>query len=202
MSDKKRTLRTSSPKSIKSIVIFSFLSLFIGAFFLYQKVSMISWGESKSQDQTEPSDGKEVINKDDSIEWGSYKNIEFGYEIGLPRALLKMEYENQGGYIHFIRFGEREESLGKGVAIGIREAELEDEFTRIKGEFGKDGVLAEEREVSVGGVRGAMFIFEPESKEDLEPRTVVVFEKEGKVFSISTVPEQIDKVIASFKFLN
>ncbi len=203
MTKKKNISKELSFPKLKTVVFVIFSVLVLVAYLFSKRLGVFS--ESGENTDLNVSSSQVVENSRQVVtenSWGVYTNAKYGYEIGIPRALLKKEYENQGGYIHFVRFEEREESQGNGIAIGIREGKLDDEVSRIKEEFGNEGRLTEEREVDVGGVKGVLLNFEPDNEEDLESRGVVVFEKEGKVFSISTVPEQIEKVIEGFKFLN
>ena len=75
-----------------------------------------------------------------------------------------------------------------------------EEVENTKTSFSKqDAKLVKEEKINVGDQEGIRLDFEPEGEG--EKRSAVIFSKEKYSYSISTVPEQIEKVIQSFKFL-
>ncbi|MEM2145266.1 MAG: hypothetical protein QW279_07890 [Candidatus Jordarchaeaceae archaeon] len=135
-----------------------------------------------------------------AIPWETYSNTEFKFQLSLPRLLYKNEFKNQGGYIFFARFEENKFSQGKGVALGIKEGKIQAEVEGVKRDFEEKASLEEEKKVNVAGSDGVYLRFKPK-EQGLEERVIVFFEKEAKVYSVSTTPKQIDKIIESFKFL-
>ncbi len=132
--------------------------------------------------------------------WDVYTNNKYRYSVSYPKLLYKKEFENQGGYLHFVRFEENNFSKEKGIAIGVRETTLKEEVARLKDDFSKEGKLIKEEEIKVMGKNGVRLEFEPKIQGN-ESRTLVILERENWVYSISTVPEQMDRVLESFKFL-
>lgn len=136
------------------------------------------------------------------ISWEKYINTEFGFEFNIPRLLLKRELRGQGGYELFVRFEENKFSGGKGVGLGINLAEFSAEVDRLKKDLeGQKGKLTKEEDIEIAGHKAKYLEYEPENNKE-EKRGVLIIPKEAIVISISSVPEQIPKIVASFKFLN
>ena len=143
----------------------------------------------------------ESLDEEVEVPWRTYTNEAYGYEISHPGLLYQREFVDSGGYEHFVRFEETQFSLDKGVAVGVSLKSAEEELNAMKSELSENAELVEERSISVAGLEAAYILFRP-SFEGGEERAIAVFEGNGATFSVSTVPEQMDKVLQSFKFLN
>lgn len=180
--------------------LFAFLSLTALAAYLVANLVFrnnsqeVAQGTSKAVSGTSPGEETEVS-------WRLYTNEEFSYEVLLPGFLYKREFINEGGYEHFIRFEETAFSVDKGVAIGVTRISSQEELEKMKNELGQDSELVDEKNVFVSGIEAVYLRFVP-NFEEAEERAFVVFEKEGLTYSISTTPEQIDRVLESFKLTN
>ncbi len=181
-------------------VSFMFISYFLVRLLILKKPpsldKLVFSQENKNENKKESKGNEE-------FPWEVYVNKKFGYSLSHPSLLFKNEFKNPGRYLHFVRFEETNFSNQKGVAVGVSQGSLEEEAKIIKEEFGSDAKLVSEKYITVNGVKGLNLEFEPNnsSLKESEKRAVVIFEKEGWVYSISTVPEQIERVLESFKFL-
>lgn len=136
--------------------------------------------------------------------WTSYKNPQYKFSVELPRFLTKAEYRDIDGYTFLAIFGETSISKGKGVAIGITMRDLNSEVAQTKVDYAKEGnaQLAEEKDIAVGGERGKELHFKPkDGAEGLEEKTYIIVHHGNYTYSISTVPEQVEHIVISFKFL-
>lgn len=176
-------------------LMFLFLSLLTLATYLFFRVSFSTKKEINSQDSK-----KEKVSESES-NWEVYSNTEFGISFAHPRLLYKKEFRNQAGSLYFVRFEETKFSRGKGIAVGVKEGNLEEEVANFKKEFENQADLTKESQIIVNTFKGVRLDFEPRESSLLEKRSIVILEKSGKVYSISTVPKQIDRVLESFNFI-
>ncbi|OGM25035.1 hypothetical protein A2715_03780 [Candidatus Woesebacteria bacterium RIFCSPHIGHO2_01_FULL_39_32] len=135
-----------------------------------------------------------------NLKWEEYRNEEFRFRVERPKFLYEREFKDQGGYVFFIRFEETKFSIEKGVAIGVSGKTYEEEVEGTKTILTESGAkLVKEDKITVDDFEGTRLDFEPTGEG--EKRSVVIFSKGDYSYSISTVPEQVEKVIESFKFL-
>jgi len=174
--------------SLVAVCIFLFFKLNL------QKVNVIAPMEEKVNKPDEL-----IVNSD----WGEYANEEYGFKFLHPKLLYKTEFKNQGGYIFFVKFEENKYSLGKGVAIGIRQSEKGRDVENVKNDIAREGNarLDNEQEIKMGDFYAVILNYTSGDKTQEEDRSIVIIQKDDKSYSISTVPEQIDKVISSFSFI-
>jgi hypothetical protein len=139
---------------------------------------------------------------DDNSSWEMYMNEEFGYSLQHPRLLSVREMKDQGVYLHFVRFEENKFSQGKGVAVGVSESNFTEEVERIKKTMEEDdnAKLIEEMDTDLNGYSAIKLYYEPTNTELGEARSILVIEKSPYIYSISSVPEQMDSILNSFKF--
>lgn len=189
-------LKTDTLLKIGSVVLFLSLTTLLS--YLLTKIYLSPKNFSDSQSLY----SKEISPTPHSV-WDEYKDEEFKFSISHPRFLYKKEFKDAGGYVKFIRFEETDFSREKGLALGIRKAKQEDEVSRIKGEFLNDpnARLVKETNILVAGVMGRRLDFEPLDPSSGEKKSVVIFSRGDLVYSLSTVPEQIVRLVNSFKFL-
>lgn len=152
---------------------------------------------------SEQSDIKE--SSKDVYTWERYTNEEYGYTLLYPGLLIKRITRDSQGYLHFVVFLENTLSSGsgqKGVAIGVSDVGIEEEASRIKRIISDDGdgELISEKKFSFAGETALKLDFDPKDPKTSEKRNVVLVVKNGKTFSISTVPSQIDRILESFEF--
>jgi len=143
--------------------------------------------------------------EEDGLTWAMYKNDKFGYSVDYPKFLYREELEGRGDYLGFTIFSENEFTQAKGMGIGVRKDSLENEVGRLEKnleeEFGTEP--SGEEEIKIDGRKAILIKYEPvaSEEEDLMAKNIIVVEKDGYVYSISTVPEQTERVIKSFKFI-
>jgi hypothetical protein len=156
-------------------------------------------------EKSEVSGGQNLANdgKEGGDVWEEYINRDFSVSFLIPGLLLKKEFKGQGGYELFVRFEENDLSRGKGVAFGVTKTSLSDEAAKLKEELTKDdqAVLVAESEVVADGVVGKLLEFEPRNLESGEKRSIFLVENSDLTYSISTAPEQIQRVVDSLDFL-
>jgi len=186
----------------KTGIVLVFLSLVILTIHL---VIRILKNNSSDNNQTQIVNEPENVQDQDTSEdraWEVYTNEEFGFELLIPRLLTEREWRDQGGYKYFMRFEETKFSVDKGVAVGVSDSNLGSEVKRLKDNLEKEGAkLVKEQKTVIGGKEGVLLEYEPEDVGGGEKRVVVIVENPPSVYSISTAPEQIEKVIDGFIFL-
>jgi hypothetical protein len=181
------------------ISLLIFLVLLIKNFNIQKKVVNIT-------SLTTPTPTIEVLSqKDVSNQWEKYTDTVFGFSLLYPGLLVKRIINNSEEYLHFVRFEENTFSASsdqKGIAVGISDRGLGDEVVKIKKEMmDSEGDLTSEKEIKFMGKEAVCLDFEPKDVKKGEERVVVVFFRDGKSYSISTVPGQIERVLEGFKFL-
>ncbi|KKQ85583.1 MAG: hypothetical protein UT08_C0005G0034 [Candidatus Woesebacteria bacterium GW2011_GWB1_38_8] len=198
MRNKHKTIqKAKSTGLLKSGAVVMLLSLIILALYFIVKFP---------KDDTEYQGAKNVasqpgaMSKSERPAWEKYTNNEYGIVFEIPKLLLEKEAKNDN-YLFFIRFEENKFSREKGVALGISETNIKEEITKVKKDLEEqDGELVKENEINLGEVTGVRLDFKPKETESGEERSIVFFERFGKIYSISTVPGQIDRVVESIKF--
>lgn len=139
--------------------------------------------------------------------WKTYESKTFGFSINYPASLDVNDMGNVGGFIDFVRF-EEAPSLNltdKGIAVGVSTLSLEKETIKIKNQFDSEGgaLLADETRVEYKGFTATKLYYKPEDPTQDEERIVlIVNNKKGYTYSISTVPEQMPRVMEGFNFLS
>lgn len=185
---------------MKRILNFGVLFLFFSLLALGTYLFITSKKAVKEEQKESPKDIVQ-IDQNQTLNWRIYENEKYSYTLKYPPLLYKREFENQGGYLHFVRFEENKFSLDKGLAFGVSDGSLENEVKRIKQEFSQGAKLVNEAEVDIGDIKGIRLDYEPEVRGG-EKRAVVIFNGRGYSYSLSSVPEQIEKILAGFRFLN
>jgi hypothetical protein len=143
------------------------------------------------------------ISVGDNNRWSKYVNDEYSISFLFPSYLTKIEADDSGIYDFFLRFEENNISMGKGVAMGIRKGTLNDEILEIKKNILQGGVgLVKEGNIDAGTVKGKMLEFKPDDEENFERRSFIIIEKDGYVYSLSTVPDQMQTLLNSIEFKN
>jgi hypothetical protein len=135
--------------------------------------------------------------------WTTYTNAEFNYSLSYPIFLTVIELKDKGGYLEFTRFEENGLAADKGIAVGVRKNSLKAEVSEIKKEFEAegDGNLTSEKNIKVGDYDAVRLDYEPKDSSQAEKRSIVIISNADYAFSISTIPEQMDKVLEDFKLL-
>lgn len=193
--DSKQTNKSSVSPLLVGIIIM-FISLVILGGFLYVRTSNSKESQNGNSETTS-------VNQDvdqSKVIWEEFTNDKYGFTIAHPPLLLKRETEDEGGYLYFVRFEENQYSLGKGIAIGVGENTRDEEVAKIKKEIKDEATIDPESEetIKVAGQNAIRLNYQ--DKGQYESKSFVIFEKDGKTYSISTVPDQIDRVIESFEF--
>lgn len=157
----------------------------------------------KSDVVNQDSKQNKQVNYDISNRWRVYQDTIYGYEIAVPKLLIERKYKNNGRFVQFVLYEETQFSNEKGVALGISKLNIEKEIDELKKDMTNEkAVVASEENIKVDGFDGILINFEPEDEEILEKRSVFLVSKNNLTFSISSVPEQIPRLIDNFKFLN
>lgn len=191
--------RTGQPWSLGLLIMFLGLLLLVSYLLFFPRPSGIQTitndPDAKLQEKVKPTGIQ-------NLQWENYVNEELGFKMSIPRLLYKREFSDQGGYKTFIRFEQTNFSLEKGIAVGVSEKTFEEEVESIKEALSGEGaVLKNEEKIIVSDIEGVKLTFVAKEGQEGEPRSIVIFSKEGLTYSISTTPEQIDRVIEGFNFL-
>jgi len=158
-------------------------------------------------DVEESSGGLEAVgDKDPKVrdsEWEVYKDDLYGYAISYPPILQPRTIESES-YLSFIIFFIPEGMAGSGFGVSVRQNSLNEEVELIKGEIGADigANLVVEEEITKDGHLGKRLEYEPENQKEREPRTIIILNNGKYSYTISSTPELIDKLFATFRLNN
>jgi hypothetical protein len=193
-------IKNKSVELLKIGLLIMFLSLvFLSTKFSFDsnfnKNDRTSEPKTTNNTQAESSSGNES-------RWSKYVNEEYSISFLYPTYLTKVKLKDSGEYDFFIRFEENKISAGKGVALGIRKGLLEDEVLGIKENLSNEGraILVKEENINTAWGKGKILEFKPENEEGFESRSFIIIEKDGNVYSLSTVPEQVQILLNSIEF--
>lgn len=183
---------------LKIGVAFVLFASIATASFLHFKDEGANLSRSSETEKEEADTSHE--SEDNEVFWDIYKNDKYGYAIAKPKLLSGREYENQGGYLHFIRFEENKFSRGKGVAVGVSGMGLDEQKEAIKKDIGGDenAILVSERAFEADGK--STYILEYDSVGEGEGRAVVIIKRGDYSYTISTTPDQMEHVLANLRF--
>ncbi len=192
--------KAGQPWSLGLLVMFLGLLLLVSYLLFFPRPSGIQTTtndpDAKLQEKVKPTGVQ-------NLQWENYVNEELGFKMAIPRLLYKREFSEEGGYKTFIRFEQTNFSLEKGVAVGISERSVEDEAKTLKENLLTEGaVLQSEEKIKVSDIEGVKLNFIPKETSEGEPRSIVIFNRNNLTYSVSTTPEQIERVVEGFKFLN
>jgi len=181
---------------------FLILTITILALFLNEGFKRLRLGGLRGNLDTSV-DGEGEIKTPQGIEnWEYYVHPEYKFSLYVPELLIKREYENPGDYLFFVRFEANRVSESKGLAIGVSERNLEEEEkkTRELIEVGLEKAEPTREELKLTVYDAIRLDYE--GLEGFEPRTVILVTNNGYTYSISTNPEQMDKVLSGFVFID
>lgn len=134
-------------------------------------------------------------------DWETFINIEYGFSVKVPRLLIKREQDANEEYLFFVKFEENRFSEEKGVAIGVSDRNLADEEAKTKEIFDKnfEELEPEKEDFALKGYQAVKL--EYKGKGSNEPRVIVLVNDGQYSYSMSTTPDQIDRVMEGFVFL-
>jgi hypothetical protein len=134
--------------------------------------------------------------------WEYYVHPDYKFSLYVPELLIKKEYDDPGDYLFFVRFEQNKVSKDKGLAVGVSERSLEEEEkkTRELIEQGLSDAKSKREELKLTKYDAIRLDYE--ESVGLEPRSIVLVRNGGFTYSISTHPEQIDKVLSGFVFID
>ncbi len=174
-----------------------FLSLTLLAGFLgYQ------WFTKKDEVKT-PAQVSAVVSPTQSP-WQEYSNSEFSFSFSYPRLLIPKNARDSNGYVFLVIFGENSYTEAKGIAVGVGRRNIEEEIKMVKDEYGKDesAELVSEKDIEVASEKGRVLSYKPKGEDkSLESRDIVIVGHGDYIYTISTVPEQMENILETWKFL-
>ena len=134
--------------------------------------------------------------------WQNFVNEEYGFSIQIPVLLLKREVFNGGRYLYFVRFEENQFSKGKGVALGVNNLPIEEEERKIIEDMRnmEFSVEARREDIKIGGFKAIKLTYG--ASENTEARTFLIINNGNYTLSISSVPEQMERIIEKIRFLS
>lgn len=150
---------------------------------------------SKSKQQL-PEAKEEISSFNDVSTWMTYSEEAFGYSIRYPPSFIPRKVESER-YLSFVIFLPPQGVEQSGFAFGVRENQLEEEVKSIKEEVQLDvsAKLIREGEIEILGYSGFKLEYEPEKSEEGELKTIIILNNGKYSYSISSVPDQIDKIV-------
>lgn len=185
-------------KLLKVGLLIFVVSLSILMFYLSTQLKQIKKNSSVVNENVNPNSEKSGV-IDNSEEWIEYSKSDFGFSLMFPPDLVVNETKDIGGYKYFVRFEEDGSSSDKGIGVGVSVKSLEAEINKIKDSLEKEGgKLIEEKDVVVNGFSALQLYFKPQSST-MEERVVVILSDGKYAYSISTTPDQVDRVLQGFK---
>lgn len=139
----------------------------------------------------------------DTSNWRVYEDSTYGYSVKYPPLLVLGKSEG-GPYLSFVAFLASSGSVVRGYAISVRENDLQEEVTLIKEEIQKEtfGRLTQEENINRNGSSGTRLDYEPENREGLEPRSIVILSNGQYSYTISAHPDDIGAILSTFMFLD
>jgi len=185
---------------LQLLVVVVFLGLIGLSAYLYRKLG------GRTGNFLETIDIRKEVNletEEAELVWVDYVDEEYGFSFSKPKFLTENKFEGSGDYLSFTRFEATQFSKARGVSVGVRENSLSDEVMKIKSEvdMGFNVKLTQESKIKADDFTGVKLDYEPVGEGELEARSFIILEKDGFAISISTTPEQIERIISSFMFL-
>lgn len=193
------TIENMKSRKSKNILLFSIFLLLVSFLFYlaYDKNNlnkMLSKFGLKNQENSQNSSSGLI----------SYKNMLTGLSFKYPASLTERDMGQGVEYYNFVRFEEPLDGSVKGIGFGVqKDTGYSEEAERIKKDFDKqgEGILSEQKKITIAGNPGILLTYKPKRESaDLEVRSIAVFSKGEYTYSISTVPDQIDKILKSVSF--
>jgi hypothetical protein len=179
--------------------------LFVSTSVLLLKVALMQWDKKSNADTysrtLEEDETSESAVPEEIRDWEYFIHPEYRFSIYVPRLLVKREYDDSGDYLFFVRFEENRFSEDSGVAIGVSNRALEEEEAKtreiVEAEFSD---IKPKREIVKLTDYDAIKL-DYQGVDGVESRTIILVTNGDYTYSISTVPEQIDNVLAGFVML-
>lgn len=191
--------RETSERVLFVGLLFLFISLGVAGAFLYKG----------AQNNRAALKGEEVINEangeaspEKQASWETYVDDEFGYAVSYP-PLLEPRTIKSDSFLSFIIFFAPEGIKSSGLAISVRNTSLKEELALIKEEVQKDpgANLISEEEITKDGFSGIRLKYEPMNPESGEPREIVIINNQNYSYTISSTPEQLERILPTFKLV-
>ena len=192
-------------KKGKEILKTGFLVMFLSMVFLLTTLSLdpdLISERRVSEKEPDQNIQKDVTSKE-ANDWTIYTNEEYLISFLYPRMLLKRVYEKTDEYDLFIVFEENQLTQKRGIAFGVSKIGSEEEVKRIKNNIYSQGEvkLVVDENLNIEKEKGRILLFEPQDK-NLEKRSFLIIERGDYTYSFSTVPEQMQKIADSIRFLD
>lgn len=201
-------------RKVKRVVLFIFRKplnlglfiLFISTSILLLKVALTQWDKKGNTDNynrtLEESETSDSVVPEGIRDWEYFVHPEYKFSVYVPRLLVKREYDDSGNYLFFVRFEENRFSEDRGVAIGVSDRILEEEETKTR-EIIEAGFSDKKPKKEIVKLTDHDAIrLDYQEAEGFESRTIILVNNGDYTYSLSTVPEQIDNVLAGFVLLD
>lgn len=138
----------------------------------------------------------------DTSGWKTYRNEEYGFEVGYPSEWAAIESNAPGmPYVAFITFGKKEYIQSGGVlAVAVRQQTFDEYIEILK----REGVVfIQENKVNLGGLAAVRGHIGDKSYKDQE---TVLLTKDNYLYEITVSPASLyrdifNQVIAAFVFV-
>jgi len=158
---------------------------------------------SNKGDIGDQSEERLLDSQDEGLVWVRYINKDYGFSFDRPKLLNENKLDDSGEYLLFVRFEENQNEHPSGIGLGVRKSTLVEEVDELKKKLDRDFEvkLVSEHKEEIDGFDAVVLQYEPKNKNILELRSFLIVNNGEHSISISTVPDQIDRIITSFKFL-
>lgn len=181
------------------IVLFLILSLFASYYFFGTNVFS---PVSKSVYQKTPNALEPQVPEKDNYESDYFQNLQYGYEISLPQS-TSMEKINDENYLSVEKFGGFETLGSLWFSVSVSERSPQEEIQEIKLNSGHTLVkLESETNLTIQNYPATKLSYVPVNNEGLRSTTFVVITNGEYTYTISSIPEDIDFVLANFTLTN
>ncbi|KKQ36098.1 MAG: hypothetical protein US53_C0064G0003 [Candidatus Woesebacteria bacterium GW2011_GWA1_37_7] len=172
------------------LIIFIFI-LGVAAFILSTKVKEIAQSKKIVNDISGSNFQEKGV-------WEQYSNSDYNFSLNIPQGLHKSEFEGQGGYDYFVEFNKTNETNADGVHVGISTKSLKEEVDKVISDITDQSQTepTKSEEISVKDLKGWRLDYQNDTLS--EKRSIVFVEGNKYVYSISSTPNQIEKVMEGF----
>jgi hypothetical protein len=153
--------------------------------------------------QSEGKNNGNLSNTTQTLGWETYTSEKYKYRVKYSPLLTPREIQSDV-YLDFVIFYASAGSDESGFAISVRENSLGDEVSLIKEEIHQDvsANLISEESITLNDFPGERLKYEPEKPEEGEPRTIIIINNGDYSYSLSSRPEQIEDILATFELLD
>ncbi|MBI2330215.1 hypothetical protein HYU94_02410 [Candidatus Daviesbacteria bacterium] len=138
---------------------------------------------------------------DETANWKTYTNTEYGYLVRYPSLLDQNEIKDNDTYLNLVNFRESGQN-GGWFSITVRNSTLEDEIKYQKSQIEGHVLvkLARETKVIIEGFPGVLLEYTPDQPNNGSTTRFVIVNNRKHSFIISGKPQILDQILSTFRF--